>query len=85
MNKLSIVNIIILHNPTSLLHEFSHNRTLENTKKDEVLKCAGEKWKRARSFSAYALMKSVDDNSDGFISYPEFADHFVKQNYSFKS
>ncbi|XP_075244212.1 uncharacterized protein LOC142338373 [Convolutriloba macropyga] len=35
--------------------------------------------------TAFALMQSVDDNCDGSISYSEFADHFVKENYSFQS
>ncbi|XP_063712703.1 calcineurin subunit B type 2-like [Symsagittifera roscoffensis] len=50
-----------------------------------VLRRMGIQNQQELQSAAYALMKSVDDNSDGFISYPEFADHFVKQNYSFKS
>jgi len=49
-----------------------------------VLRTMGVNDNEELQSTAFALMKSVDDNHDGAISYAEFADHFVKQNYSFK-
>ena len=34
-------------------------------------------------FLAFSMMAAADDDADGKITYSEFADHFVRQNYSF--